>query len=295
MKTINANERNLRKCHCMVCGRTLKKGEGFKINHKQKGFAYVCERHNNDLGYCDAEAQSQETVGTVKKGMLQRATIGIELETSWITEELTGRLQSNDFQRTQDGTVYRELKSPVWQGLSSPSKIFNLLDEQIKEGNLSTEDTDIYTVGTHLNIGYECFKGIGMDIITSYYTQLFFPLSDYIARLDEEKQWEIFGRAYGEWARPVRPNCDIYDAKEHTNAFNIQHDDHIEYRLPRYINKTQFMTLVRCFREITCEIAKFIEMYTSGNLPDNFIEEFLSAEARKTGRKLVKIFRKYYC
>ena len=258
-KKLNLGERNQKACNCIVCGMRLEKGEGFKALHSQKSYGYMCDYDFKTAPYDDGN-YGKTSIGTEKSTSEASTGFGIEFEVSWMTEELSFRLQSLGWAKEDDCSVYREMKTPIMYGLSSLSKTFARIDEEMKEGNVSTKDEHGFEVGTHCHISVS--KGL-LDAFQDYtpYIKACQLLELYASQSEENEEniVNFFGRSFGSWAKII----NIHNLEDRYNWFrtycNNEHGYNIEIRLPKYKTGKQYITCVKFLRKWISNAEKVVQ------------------------------------
>lgn len=225
------------KCSCPFCNEigTHK----YAVRRRGGGNAYLCDYHATHL-----ESYGRENgfrIGNMKKNGM---TYSIELETSAATFRARLELCVAGFIPTSDCTVYAEFKSPIYNGANALKAYLPSIEDLQTARDIRIGDN----CGTHLHIGHDKYINARyMSYIIRFYHSLFVPLSDALCA-DNAKATEIFGRNFGEWARPVSFHTD---ANEHTNFVNVQHDYSLEWRRCFFRNAAQYSRCVDFCRACT--------------------------------------------
>ena len=106
------------------------------------------------------------------------------------------------------------------------------------------------------------------------YEALFKPLANCICNMQSVDKIKYFGSDFRDWAKyPVWHNPN-----NHTNLFNVQHNNTLEFRLPRCISSKQYLQCCKGWRAVVCEINLYHETESPVEI----------------GRRLPEVFRKYY-
>jgi hypothetical protein len=230
----------------MVCGRAIEAGEGIKAPRTQKGYGYVCPYCAEDDSY---SSENTNRVGTQKSTALASITLGIEFETNFASEAFSNWIQCLAWTRTEDGSVYREFKSPIMTGLSSISKVFDAFDDSLKRHEINLDDYfDGYdTCGTHLNVGYS--QDLCRAMRCNEYEILNGTLN-YFQNLDTDIIERMFGRDFTGYAEKIDiENWNDYSYDIHEHWLNLQHGNRLEIRLCKYVNKVQYIKLMKFWRK----------------------------------------------
>lgn len=272
-------ERNVNKGHCLVCGCTVYGGAGYRRFVRGRGYRVFCEYHALGLeDYHDSDNYRAEYIGTHKKMPLTNQLVGIEIEIDanmqdTIYQRFRGTLERVGYCLESDCTVAGgEAPSPKMRGLAHISKVLQ-----------NNEDAFVYftsNTGAHIHtstskIGY----------IRRYYHSIWLPLFYYINGHESEWIIEKFGSDFRHYACKI--NNDTYP-ENHSNFVNVQHDNTIEFRLPRIKERHQFMNVLKFWREV----GFYLENY---DFEENSINSARRKEVAKiAGESIVKIARKYF-
>lgn len=272
-------ERNKYKGHCMVCGSVVYKGCGYRREVRGRGYRVFCSEHGLGLeDYHDSDMYRAEYIGTQKKMPLTNQLIGVEIEIDAdMHEELyqrfRGTLERVGYCLESDCTVAGgEAPSPKMRGLGHISKVLQ-----------NNEDAFVYftsNTGAHIHTGTS-----KIDYIRRYYHSIWMPLYDYLDKHDAEWRKTKFGSDFRHYA--CRISEDTYP-ENHSNFVNVQHDNTIEFRLPRIRERHQFMNVLKFWREV----GYYLENY---DFRENSISrEERKAVAQKAGQGIVKLAVKYF-
>ena len=209
-------------------------------------------------------------------------TVSIELETSRTSQKARGELLDFGFVPTSDCTVDIEYKSPIYQGLNAISKQLVSIETLICSCDMRIGNE----CGTHLNIGNrDDINEYSMQMLRNYYFEIFGELS-HIMETNPEKTAAFWGREFTHdgWARPI---YGYTNPEEHTNFVNLQHDNWIEFRLAKFKNAKQYMTIIKFCRDLlTSVINNFIAHWDDE-------EADMNKQAKKTSKKIVTLYKKY--
>ena len=281
----NENIKDTNKCTCTCaypnCNQVLlpNQGHGFRTKYGQR---YLCSNHTLNRGLFGYTYEGFINVGTPKTTSLAHHTVGVEFETMK-DEETEKRYNSlkmilvdSHFLPSSDSTVYVEYKSPIQEGLGTISK---LLDTIEREGFIHCFSNE--SCGAHMH-GYTS----NIAPVRGYYHSIFIPFCEYIKSMNDEKRVEIFGRDFSTWASPI--DASTYEC-QHENFVNVQHENTIEFRLPRITSASQYLNVLKFWREATHHIEK---NFTTCLKP---IEGgYRKMQAQKIGYEIVDIARKYF-
>ena len=147
----------------------------------------------------------------------------------------------------------------------------------------NNEDAFVYfTSNTGAHIHTSTSK---IEYIRRYYHTIWLPLYEYLDKHDAEWRKTKFGSDFRHYA--CRISEDTYP-ENHSNFVNVQHNNTIEFRLPRIKERHQFMNVLKFWREV----GYYLENY-------DFHENSISREERKTvaqkaGQEIVKLAVKYF-
>lgn len=271
-------ERNVNKGHCMVCGRVVLSGEGFRREVRGRGKRVFCSEHALGLEcYHGSDTYRADYIGTHKKMALTNQLIGVEIEVDGDREDalyqrFRGTLERVGYCFERDCTVIGgEAPSPKMRGLAHISKVLQ-----------NNEDAFVYfTNDTGAHIHTSTSK---IDYIRRYYHSIWLPLCSYISSHDADWRVLKFGSDFRHYAQKI--NADTYE-EAHENFVNVQHDNTIEFRLPRIRERHQFMNVLKFWREV----GFYIENYDFHE-SDNSVNR--KTYATKCGTDIVKIAVKYF-
>ena len=247
--------------------------------------AYMCDFHARRTAsyYTD----NDNIQGNEKKTTY---TAGVEFETGY--SDLTARAEfiAAKYLPSRDCTVDVEYKSPIYHGLNSMSKTFETFDRLIDDGHLVVDNR----CGTHTHYGNSDYlNATTIEYLRRFYHSLFIPLCESIKDTPMHKRMTFWGRDWGEWAAPINRNTNPL---EHTNFINLQHNNTIEFRLPRYRNAKQMMRVVKLTKAIgNCIVENFIKHFNDTEIDTRRyknITEYRKHKAQMTGQKIVKLYQK---
>ena len=280
------------KVNCYFDGVELEKGQGQALVLPECGIMprYTCPacsakldrlaRYHENANRRDNEAPA---LGTLKKGSIERYTIGVEIEHM-------GRFQRRKAYRTfrvliertfnvieeSDCTVSGEFPTDKMNGGNKLSKALFKLESYGFMVFLDCEG-----VGAHIHIYCNC-----IDIIRNWYHTLFTPLQAYLLNHDEEWLIEHFGRSFGSYRVTFNSNTP---AQNHSNFVNTQHSHTLEFRLPRIHNKAQYMNVVYFWREAVATLNN------TEWIPNNDCNrQARKTQAQAAGQALVNIAIAYF-
>lgn len=272
-------EKNINKGHCMVCDKVVLAGQGYRREVRGRGKRVFCSRHALSLeDYHDSDMFRADYIGTQKKMPLTNQLIGVEIEidadmNDAIYQRFRGTLERVGYCLESDCTVAGgEAPSPKMRGLAHISKVLQ-----------NNEDAFVYfTSNTGAHVHTSTSK---ISYIRRYYHSIWMPLFYYINGHDTEWRIEKFGSDFRHYACKI--NNETYP-ENHSNFVNVQHDNTIEFRLPRIKERHQFMNVIKFWREV----GFFLECY---DFQENSLSSINRKEvASKAGREIVNIAIKYF-
>lgn len=243
---------NVYRVKCYFDGTPLEAGEGEALVLPECGIMprYTCPACSAKLDrlaryHANADRRDSEApaLGTLKKGNIERYTIGVEIEHM-------GRFQRRKAYRTfkvlierifnvieeSDCTVSGEFPTDKMNGANKLSKMFYKLESY---GFMCFLDVD--GVGAHIHVYCNC-----VAVVRNWYHTLFSPLQTYLLSHNEAWLIEHFGRTFGSYRVTFNSNTP---AQNHSNFVNTQHSHTLEFRLPRIHSKEQYMNVVYFWRE----------------------------------------------
>ena len=244
--------RNTNKCHCLFCvNKTLEKGEGYAVVLPECGNRprYVCEddwrRLHTKLPYHgNANTRVLEGIGTPKIGDVESTTFGCELEYVAVGEpaSVTFKIlveRAFNVVEENDCTVTGEFPTDYFRGGNAFSKQIRKLE---KFGFMPYLDHN--SVGAHIHVECNC-----MGYVRNWYNTLFVPFSRYLQLHQTSWMVERFGRGFGSYREPI---SETSSWGSHSNFVNCQHDNTLEFRLPRISSAQQYLNVVYFWREVGC-------------------------------------------
>lgn len=255
----------------------IRKKGGKCIYCKRMTDFYRCDLSTNPLYICRVCAdrlQSYSFEGFNLQNGTQTSdniTIGCELETIGHSLDAKIYLIKYGFIPTSDCTVSVEYKSPIYNNLSSLSKVCGMIEQLDKNENIdfSVNNNDC---GLHTHYGY---KGLNIqNYIEPFYKELFKPLNDCIDNMTIEKRREIFGSNYRYYADSINFN----NPYNHCNWINIQHTKTIEIRLFRFNSATQYIKAVKVFRamlSILFDNITTLDRYSAERVGQKMLNKFV--------------------
>lgn len=276
-----------RVCSVMVNGHKCGNPATISIPAARRGNRPACV-----CAECAARMESYSRENNMEKGISTRGkTYSMELETNNPTTKARYDLSQNLFMPTSDITVGLEFKSVIYNNLKSPVRVTKTIERLINSG-----DIEIGTnCGTHFHVGLpdngfstEMPCGVSRRAATiNMYHSLFLPLSDWLREHPAETA-ALFGRNFGEWARPISRSTDT---QEHENFINLQHSYSIEFRLCFFKSAAQYALCMK-----TCDkIWDALETHFWSNYTAERSESGRAARkaaAKKAARYIVRIVEK---
>ena len=273
------------KCACPFCNAIGT--QKYAVRRRGGGNAFLCDYHATHL-----ESYGRENgfrIGNMKKNGL---TYSIELETSFSDFQARLELCIAGFIPTSDCTVNAEYKSPIYNGANALKAYLPSVEDLIRDGHLRIGSN----CGTHLHIGHDTYINARyISYIIRFYHSLFVPLSDAL-RANNSKATAIFGRDFGEWARPISSSSD---PEEHANFVNVQHNYSLEWRRCFFRNAAQYSNCVDFCRACTETVINiFCAEIERLNLREGQSltlgeKQALRKAAEKAARKMVKTFNEW--
>lgn len=263
--------------HCVECGRLTSIDMGGKrvTIPSQTNGVWVCADHRgkrNLKGYCD---ENGEMVGS---GNADNISISIELESMGRSTHARAYLVKNKFMATSDSTVDIEYKSPIYTSECALSKIVGGVEYMDKNDDYDFSVNND-NCGIHTHYGF-IDNHFDFRTLSIHYRQLFEPLNEVISNeLDGIDRENIFGRSFENYNRI----CNFNYPDRHENWINIQHENTLEIRMPRFNNANDYMRFVKCFKKIFKALNTH---YIS--------KEHTANNAKKAGRKMAMVFKKEY-
>lgn len=272
---------------CCICGRIVPAYNGYSIVVRGKGTnGRVFCRQCGD-GTWSYGIGNDKIIGTDKKGVLESTTVGVEVELVNMDNEkfysirrqlgFMGfhNINTNRNLPQSDCTVDTEIPTPIMQGLSSLSA---LLRNAEKRGELVC--TNNRQCGAHIHVYCN-----DVDYIRRYYHSIFSGFQSWLDTIGADKRIEFFGSDYRNYARRV--NMDICETPEHGSIINIEHNNTLEFRLPRIISHKQYIKVVKFWREVGCTINHF-------DFCKNADATTRKAKAKECGAYIVQLALEYF-
>ena len=262
---------------CKKCGDRDDSFYMNKVNSPSRKYFYVCN-------YCAGKEENYSTPNNTRRGKqaAHGLTYGIEMETSERNIE-DNILYQYDFIPTSDCSIGgTEWKSPIYGSLSGLRKLFRTLEK------ILVIDEDC---GTHLNIG--TFSSDEMEYIRRFYHSLFIPLCEVMMYDYPEDTKRLFGRFFTGYAGKIDKNTDPC---AHSNFINVASDNRIEFRLCKFEDADQYLTLMKMHTEFVKAIKNNFLSHFNDDEIDNGIKNIRNYRIHKANiaaNKMVKIFKKY--
>lgn len=278
---------NYRMCSVMVNGHKCGNPATISIPAARRGNRPACV-----CAECAARMESYSRENNIEKGVSTRGkTYSMELEVNYPTTKARYDLSQNDFMPTSDCTVGLEFKSVIYNNLKSPVRVTKTIERLIDGGDMAIESN----CGTHFHVGLPN-NGFSADMpcgvsrraaTINMYHSLFVPLSDWLVAHPAETV-ALFGRNFGEWARPISRGTDT---QEHTNFINLQHTYSIEFRLCFFKSAAQYALCMKTCDKIWDALeTHFWNNYTAERSADGRAAR--KAAADKAARYIVRIVEK---
>lgn len=272
---------------CCICGRVVPAYNGYSIVVRGKGSnGRVFCRQCGD-GTWSYGIGNDKIIGTNKKGILESTTVGVEVELINMDDEkfysIRRQLGFMGFHNVNtnrnlpqsDCTVDTEIPTPIMQGLSSLSA---LLRNAEKRGELVC--TNNRQCGAHIHVYCN-----DVNYIRRYYHSIFSGFQSWLDTIGADKRIEFFGSDYRNYARRV--DMDICQSPEHGSIVNVEHDDTLEFRLPRIVSHKQYIKVVKFWREVGCTINHF-------DFCKNADATTRKAKAKECGAYIVQLALEYF-
>lgn len=284
---------NKYKVHCIIDGHAIEAGQGKAICLPEAGKEprYVCSdcfdnltgREFYHFNSEQRELNQTEAIGTIKKGIIESNTIGLEIEhvfdrysdRAFYTFKFIVQRCFNVVEES-DCTVSGEFPTEKMNGANKASSMIRKLE---KYGFIEYLDDE--SVGAHIHVACTC-----IEYIRNWYNTLFVPLCEYLMWHNEEWMIENFGRGFGAYRTAINNHSSSI---AHGNFINCQHNHTLEFRLPRIHTANQYINNIYFFREVVSLLnnTAWIEKGF-----DNRVERKMQAVA--ISHKIVKIARKYF-
>lgn len=242
---------------CCICGCDVPKHAGYSIvvRGKGKNGRVFCRRCG--MGTWSYGIGNDKIIGTDKKGILESTTVGVEVELVNMDNEkfysIRRQLGFMGFHNINtarnvpqsDCTVDTEIPTPIMQGLSSLSA---LLRNAEKRGELIC--TNVSECGAHIHVYCN-----DVNYVARYYHTLFGGFQMWLENIGRDKRVELFGSDFRNYARRV--NMDTCETPIHGSFINVEHNNTLEFRLPRIVSHKQYIKVVKFWREVGCLINHF--------------------------------------
>lgn len=278
---------NYRVCSVMVNGHKCGNPATISIPAARRGNRPACV-----CAECAARMESYFSENNLNKGISTRdKTYSAEYESSRSTVKARYELSQNGFVPSADCTCDIEYKSPIWHNLKSPVRVTKTVQRLIESGDLEINAS----CGTHFHCGLPN-NGFSADMpcgvsrraaTINMYHSLFLPLSRWLETHPAETV-ALFGRNFGDWARPIYPHIDT---QEHTNFINLQHSYSIEFRLCFFKSAAQYALCMKTCDKIWDALeAHFWSKYTAERTEAGRAAR--KAAADKAAKYIVRIVEK---
>ena len=279
---------------CIHCGRSEREATLYPFHHST-GTRYTCERCAPLDVYSGYGRENGATAGnTTKAGF----TLSKEFElpggsSSYFGREGVAYFVSQQFDPTEDCTVWIEMKSPIYKNLNAWTRTSKAI-----EARFGTEWTRLAGYGTHTNVGH---PDLDMAIVRQWYKSLFGRLYNTLDevvsdRAERHRIVDLFGRTPVDYAH-IAHGWELENPQaEHSIIWNVQHETHLECRLVKWTNATQDNNATKYAIETVAAVVEFCNEVKSNRLKTGIIEERIAMNrksAEKAGRKIDNILRKH--
>lgn len=242
---------------CAICGVDVPAHMGYSIIVRGKGANGRVFCRKCGMGTWGYGIGNNKIIGTDKKGVLESTTVGVEVELVNMDNEKFYSLRrqlgfmgfhninTNRNLPQSDCTVDTEIPTPIMQGLASLSALLRNAD---KRGELIC--TNNHQCGAHIHVYCN-----DVHYISLYYHTLFKGFQSWLDTIGADKRVEIFGSDFRNYASRVdMENCS---SPCHGSFINVEHNDTLEFRLPRIVSHKQYIKVVKFWREVGCLINHF--------------------------------------
>lgn len=284
----------LKTAKCTCCNREFQTSDMIKTAMPKRGGApaYYCRECNRNRSY--------HTSNNVMQGRakVNAVCVGIELETSYTTDNARNQLFEYGLIPTNDCSLYGartcEYVSGIMQGLNIASKLAVSIETLKNAGELEVNDS----CGTHFHVSVNAMRDsngeqVYMGYIRRFYHSLFVPLSKAMNENPEATK-NLFGRYFTHYAEEI---TETSNADNRYFFINVTNNSNIEFRLNRYRNAKQFQNLMKMEVEmIKAIVTNFCEHFNDTDIDTRRYKnmtEYRKHKASMTANKLVKIFKKY--
>lgn len=265
------NKELKRTVKCKKCGKIIP----YIVAKKSQNGDYYCNKCSHIESYY---TKNNERVHTLSKN---RKTYGFELECVKKTDEEYLNMLHEKYHLipTYDGSLPEngvEFKTPTYLSLRGVESVFNQFYKWV---NFSHNKC-----GQHINIGdTEYINDATISWIKYFADEIFDELRDYMS-MHRDSTERICGRYFTAYAS----NTVCYS--DHCSWINLSHDNRIEFRLSKFVNPKQYITLTKMWTEmLDCVINNFVKKYIYYDNSCDYNYHIASV----TSDKLVKIFQKY--
>ena len=266
-------------CFVEGCNCFCAKGEGYIRHIRGRGNRVVCARHKDFDGerYHGSGAMRKEKIGTEKKSTLAKTTIGIEFEMEGMHENseeflaFRGALERAGFVLEHDGSLRdgMEAPSPICEGVKSLSALLHSAEERGETVLLQGDNCGMHIHG----------QAVKMPIYRNWYHTLFIPFCEWIEGQSDAFCNANFGGRFRDYACKINRYSNVFN---HCNFVNMQHDNTIEWRIPRFVCATQTVVLLKFWRKVCW-------MLNNTDWKPEADRATRKAIAEQAGRNIVKI------
>lgn len=276
---------------CIRCGISERETPLTAFWHST-GTRYTCDRCAPLIACGGYGRENHETRGNETKSGF---TLSKEFELPNAARNVVGRdgmayMVSQGFDPTSDGSVWIEMKTPIYKNLNAWTRVSKQLEVRFCAVDASWTADASY--GTHTNVGH---PDLDMTIVRLWYKSLFGRMFETLRAADAERVRALFGRTPTYYAH-IPSSWDMdNNASVHEIIWNTQHETHLECRLVKWTGAAQDGRATKYAIETVAAVVDFCREVNANreSLSGEALRQANRKAATKAGRKVDNILRKH--
>ena len=278
-----------KKIHCFKCGNVINDKSAATPFKHFTGIRYFCNTCAHHMGGYTWENGARQSAPT-KAGFTLSKEFEIPNRALHFIDscETTAALESRGWIGTGDCTVWKEFKTPIYNGLQSYTKTAKAIEQITRVKEWKNDNT----YGTHTNIGHNELDIDAINIIRTWRETLLQPLEN---AMNDDMNRALYGRTWTLYADKMNHYGYGWQA-DHGCFINLQHDTHIEFRMNKVISAARDNRVNKYAFETVAALVDFAKVVKNNRATLERGEPLTTANRRaaeKTAAKLEKIYIKH--